>query len=154
MQNKNPTLVKDIMTKKVICVSKDTPLLDAYKLMIKNEFNGLPVIDGDKRVVGILTEYDLISKGTKMHLPTYIKLFNKPLADILAFTVKDVMNVEPLLMKDSSTIAEVVEIFSMHHRVNPIPLVNNNNILVGIVSRYDIIKFDANMLKKAEKENN
>lgn len=155
-------LAKDIMTRRVVSVEPETPLLDAYRMMVKKEFAGLPVINNISRVVGIVTEYDLISKGTGLHLPTFIKLFTESpeednkylikggLAKIFSFTVKDVMNADPLVVKETSTIAEVMEIFSQHHRVNPIPAVDSVGALVGIISRYDVIKFYSSLLKKAK----
>ena len=145
-------------------MSPDMPLLMASQKMLRNEFTGLPVVDAKKKVVGIVTEYDLLTKGTAIHLPTFIKLFSDyplsrtaeslmkgKLKDLLSFSVKDVMNTDPIVLKESATISEVVKIFGKHHRVNPIPIVNAVGVLVGIVSRYDIIKFYASMLERAEK---
>ena len=51
-------LIKDIMTQDVITVSKETPLKEAAGLLAKFRVHGLPVVDGNKKVVGIVTESD------------------------------------------------------------------------------------------------
>ena len=155
--------VKDIMTKIVVTVVPETSLLEASELMTKHHFSGLPIVDGTKKIVGILTEYDLLTKGTAIHLPTFLKLFGQcpdhkkgeytvegNLSEILAFTVKDVMNSEPLTTHADAPLLEIVELFEKHHRVNPVPVVDENKKLVGIVSRYDIIRYYAKMLAKAQ----
>jgi len=153
--------VGDIMTKNVFTVTPETPLLEASELLLRHNFNGIPVVSSENKVIGIMTQYDLLSRGTEIHLPTFIKMFgDMPLNkkegdyglkgkfdDILSFTVKDVMNNEPLTIKESASVADIVREFSEHHRVNPIPVVDVNGILVGIVSRYDIIQFYAKMLE-------
>ena len=58
------------MTKKVVSVHPEMPLFDAAKVIAEHNFDGVPVIDATGRLVGILTEYDLVSKGTSVHLPT------------------------------------------------------------------------------------
>lgn len=156
------TTAKDIMTSKVVSVSPETSLLEASDLMTKGEFNGLPVVSESGRVLGIITEYDLLSKGTRIHLPTFIKYFSqssgqdkKPilqdaLAESVSFTVRDVMNPDPIIFKEDTPIEEIVEAFSAHHRVNPVPVTDREGILTGIVSRFDIIKFYSSMLRKAK----
>lgn len=152
-------LTKEIMTREVITVFQEDSLLNASEKMLKNEFNGLPVVDKKGKVVGIITEYDLLTKGTAIHLPTFIKLFRSTrktddylvkggLEEAFSFTVKDVMNSEPLTLGEDATLTELVHTFSEHHRINPIPIVNKSGILIGIVSRFDIIKFYANALQK------
>ena len=150
-------LVRDIMTKDVLTVTVATPLIDAFHMMLKAGFNGLPVVDEDNKVVGIVTDYDLITKTTAIHIPTYIKIFGEPVFDgkqsVLnekggdgVTTVNPVMNLEPLVLLADATLAEAVKAFSEHHRVNPIPVVDNSGKLVGVVSRFDIIKFYAGVL--------
>lgn len=156
---KEKILVKDIMIKDVIAVFPETTLLKASAIMTKNGYNGLPVVNKDQKVIGIITEYDLLTKGTAIHLPTFIKLFGgfpeekdllikEKLGDILNFTVRDVMNDDPLVVKEKADLVEIVAAFSAHHRVNPIPVVNEEGSLVGIVSRFDVIKLYAKMLSK------
>lgn len=144
------------MTKKVLSVFPETLLTDAANHMIKNGYSGLPVVNKNNKLIGILTDYDFL---TKVHLPTFIKIFSdtpKPtdehlikgsLTDVLAFTVKDVANNDPLVLNENSSIVEVTQAFSEHHRVNPVPIINSSRELVGIISRYDVIKFYAYMLK-------
>ena len=64
--------VKDFMAKDIKTVSPTTPLLEAASLMLKGGFTGVPVIDPQRKVVGILTEYDLLTKGSSIHLPTFL----------------------------------------------------------------------------------
>lgn len=164
--NGDPT-IQDIMTKNVTSVTPATSILEASELLLENEFNGLPVVDQDGKVVGIVTEYDLLSKGTAIHLPTFLKLFGDypgagreeyllkgKLGDILAFSVKDIMNTDPLTLPEDASVSDVVLAFGKHHRVNPIPVVSKEGKLAGIVSRYDVIKFYARMLERIRQNAN
>lgn len=121
--------------------------------MLEGGFGGLPVVNKDSVVVGILTDYDLTIKGSALHLPTFLKLLKEfeiykkdsslikdDLEKILKMSVADAMNEEPLVLQEGASIEEAVKTFGEHHRVNPIPIVDKDNKLVGILSRRDIIK--------------
>ncbi|MBX4190363.1 CBS domain-containing protein [Candidatus Parcubacteria bacterium] len=149
--------VADFMTRDVVSVTPETPLLEAVNILQKYKFNGLPVVDSSRRVVGIITEYDLIIKGSSIHLPTFIKLFSEldiykkdsslikeDLKKIFQLKVKDVMNSEPLTLPESSSLLEIVNTFTQHHKVNPVLIVGKDNILGGVVSRSDMLKFFGN----------
>lgn len=141
------------MTKEVVSVRIDTPLTEAINLLLKYNFNGLPVTNAAGQLVGILTEYDLTIKGSAIHLPTLIKLLGEfkiykkdkrlikdDVEKIIKMKVGDAMNPEPLILNEGATIDEAIRAFGEHHRVNPIPIVGVDNKLVGILSRYDMIK--------------
>lgn len=141
------------MTKKVVAVVPGTPLLDAAKILAEHNFDGVPVVDEQNVLVGILTEYDLVSKGSLIHLPTMQKIlqnlsvmrkdrsqFRKEAEAITSLTVGDVMNSDPLTLAPTAAIEEVITLFSEHHRVNPVPVIDANRKVVGIVSRYDLIR--------------
>ncbi len=126
---------------------------EAGKLLANHNFNGMPVIDGAGKLVGIITEYDMISKGLAIHLPTFQTIlenipvfredrshFKKEVQEIAALKVKDVMNDDPLTLPEDATFAEAVKVFSEHHRVNPIPIINKSRKVIGIISRFDIFK--------------
>jgi len=147
--------VKDIMTKSidVISVFPETPLIEAAQLISKHNFDGIPVVDRDNKLMGLLTEYDLISKSTSIHLPTFQLIlknlqvfrtnqsqFRKEIDMLSSLKVGDVMNNEPLTLADTATYEKALSAFIEHHRVNPIPVVNNSFRVVGVISRYDILK--------------
>ena len=145
--------ITDIMTKEVISVDPEAPLFEAAKILADHNFNGMPVVDKENKLIGILTQYDLISQGSFIHLPTLQKIlkdmnvlgqdkshFKKEFKDIIALKVKDAMNTEPLALRDDASYDEAVKTFREHHRVNPIPVINKEGKVVGVVSRYDIIK--------------
>src|SRR3989338_10696788 len=112
---------KDLMTKKVISVNPDTLLVEAINMVFKYNFNGLPVVDNANRLVGILTEYDLVIKGSSIHLPTLIKLFSEldlykkdkgliknDLEKIFKAKVSEAMNADPLTLQETATLEEVI----------------------------------------------
>ena len=152
--SRNPQIsIKDIMTRKVISVHPDDLLIDAAKTLAEHNFDGVPVVDKDKKIVGILTEYDMISKGSSVHLPTFQIIiqnlqvfrkdksqFRKEFEEISSLKVKDVMNDNPLTLSENATFEETVAAFRDHHRVNPIPVINNKHKVVGVVSRFDVLK--------------
>ena len=58
--------IKEIMTKKVITTTPDTPVEDAARLMVKHKIGGLPVVDGRGEVVGVITETDIFQTFVEM----------------------------------------------------------------------------------------
>ena len=152
MNMPTPT-VQDIMVREVISVHPDTAVSEAHEVISRGNFDGVPVVDADNRLVGILTEYDLIVKGSSLHLPTFQKIlselpvyrknqgeFQKEIKELQSLRVRDVMNSDPLTLPDDAPFEAVIAAFREHHRVNPIPVVDKNNIVVGVVSRYDVVK--------------
>lgn len=141
---------KDIMTKDVIFVHPDTTLLDVAKVLAEHNFDGVPVVDNDNRLVGIVTEYDLINKTSAVHLPTLqvilknLPQFRKEEAhfqeEILQLKVGDIMNKEPLTLAPDISYDDVIKLFREHHRVNPIPVIDGDRKVLGVISRFDVLR--------------
>lgn len=145
--------VQDVMSRQVVAVRPETPVLEAHEVISKHAFDGVPVVDAENRLVGILTEYDLVVKGSSLHLPTFQKIlselpvyrkdrsrFRNEVKELTALTVRDVMNPDPLTLAEDATFEDVVAAFRDHHRVNPIPVIDSERKVVGVVSRYDVLK--------------
>ena len=146
---------KDIMTANVISIHPEMSLFEAHEIIARSRFDGVPVVDSESHVIGILTEYDMLSKASVMHLPTLQKLagelqgfvakgglleYRKELEELKNITVSTIMNRDPLTLSMDTSFETVVKTFYKHHRVNPIPVVDDNGMLVGVVSRFDVLK--------------
>lgn len=146
--------IKDIMTTEVITVGPEDPALQAAKLIFEYGLNGLPVVDQKGLAVGIITEYDLISRGDFLKLPTLINILANietyqkdqslvadDLKKLIITKAKDIMNPEPLTVSEEAPISLLAELFANHHRVNPILVIDRNRQLTGLVSRFDLVRF-------------
>jgi CBS domain-containing protein len=157
--------VDDLMTKNAMALSPAMSMKDAVRLLDQYKLDGAPVIDSDRKVVGILTEYDLSLKGTGIHLPTLLKLFEEfdfykmdkasssGLGAIFSMHVEDVMNKEPLLLRGDTSITEAAKVFGDHHHLNPISVVDEVGRLIGVLYRSDLIRFYAGEGKPIFKPN-
>lgn len=156
-------IASDLMTRDVVTVGPEDSILKVAQIMFEHNWDGLPVVTPDRTLLGIITQYDLVTKGANIHLPTFMRLMadlpmykkdkkalSPELAKIVTVTVKDIMNAEPLTINESVTLEEIAKIFAEHHRVNPIPVVSREGRLVGIVSRFDIIRLYAGSSGLAE----
>lgn len=145
--------VKDVMTKDVISVHPETSILQAHQIISYHRLNGVPVVDRDQHLVGIITDYDLLAKGSSVHLPTLQKLFTElpvykkdyknfknEIYELSRLTVREVMNSDPVTLSPDSSLQDMVEVFRAHHRINPVPVVDKDKKLIGVVSRYDVVK--------------
>src|SRR3989344_6473945 len=146
-------LIKNFMTKKVVSVNPDETLTTAAKILLKNNFDGLPVIDKSGKLLGLITEYNLVSKESAIHLPTFQIIlqqlpvfkkdksrFQKEIQKVSSLRVKNVMNTNPVTLNEKADYREAVKTFKRHHGINPIPIVNAEKKLVGIISRSDMLK--------------
>jgi len=152
-RNAESVSIRDIMTTRVVTVLPNTPVLEVARMLGEHKFDGLPVVDVDNRLVGIINEYDLLSKGSAIHLPTLnmvlknlsrIDKDNDRYGDgfrkIFDLKAEDVMNDDPLTLDETATFEDAVVLFTEHHRVNPVPVIDRDRRILGIVSRYDILK--------------
>lgn len=147
-------LAKNIMTQNPTVVHPETRLVDAARMMFDKNYNGLPVTDPANKLVGLVTQQDLILHTNSVHLPTLINILSQikvykkdsslvkgDLQKLLDLNVSGVMNHEPLTIDEDMPVEKVAEVFAGHHAINPIPVITRDGQLSGIISRYDILKF-------------
>jgi CBS domain-containing protein len=142
-------LAKEIMTKEVLTVSPQTSVQEVAKLLIEHKISGVPVVEEGK-LVGIVSEGDLIIKDTNLHIPSVInvlgsiiylespKKLEEEIKKITAVEVKDLMTKEVFTVQEDSDISEVATLMA-EKRINRVPVVKGEEI-VGIISRGDIVK--------------
>jgi CBS domain-containing protein len=143
----NDVLAKEIMTKKVITIKKEATVADLIDLLIKNKFAGVPVVDNDNNIVGIVTETDIILQESNLPLPlsiglTFIDKFETYLKDTKSYLktkVEDIMIKDVKTVKEDSPLLDVVNTM-INNKINRVPVVDNKKKLVGIITRADIIK--------------
>lgn len=152
--------VSEIMTKEVITVTPETPIHEVASLIFDKNLTGMPVIDQFWHVVGIITEYDLMSRSEHIHLPTYLNLLKQltkgsntkeissSIQKIQSLAAKDLMTREVVTVAPETPIEDAAQIFADQH-INPLPVVKDG-MLIGIVSRADIVK----LFKKGNKAYN
>jgi CBS domain-containing protein len=145
--------VKDIMTKEVIKVAPEIKATEVAKILRDHNFNGLPVVDKQKKVLGIITEEDFLTDDSfGIHIPSFAK-FIADFSVLKTITGEDKENLESIVNADAESImnrdyasvspetslTDLMAIFN-EKQVNPIPVVDENRTLRGIVSRSDIVK--------------
>ncbi len=140
---------KDIMTEEVITIDPETSVEEAAELMSQYNVSGLPVLENGK-LVGIVTEKDLIIKDKKLHFPEYINLiggiiylesykkFQEEFKKYIAVKVNDLMTKHVETINPDTPVSEIAELMSKEE-VNRMPVLDGDE-LVGIVTRGDLIK--------------
>ena len=136
--------VSDIMTVNVITVKKDADIHEVSKLLSENKISGLPVVDDESRVIGIITEADVLSMAGMKHGHTFKDIIRhilgEPLSERKAGNrVKDVMTSPAITIKPDADIREVARILD-ERRIKRLPVVDDENQLIGIISRADIVR--------------
>ncbi len=145
--------VSDIMTKQAVTVRESDSLLAAAELLAAHEFDGLPVVAEDGTLVGLITQENLITKTSHVHIPTllaFLKAFDlyrkdkkfvkEELDKIRALRVGDVMNQEPPHIHEGEPIDMLMVLLSRIHGVSPVSVVTKTRVLKGVVTRYDLFK--------------
>jgi CBS domain-containing protein len=143
------TSIAQLMQRQVITVERRTPVSEVARLLGEHNLSGIPVVDGP-HVVGMITEYDLISRESEWDAPLYIPFldayFRIPgsahedqLRRILATTAAELMTEPAVTVSPEATVQDVATLMYERH-INPVPVVDGRGELVGIVSRADIIR--------------
>jgi CBS-domain-containing membrane protein len=147
----------DVMTRAVITVGPGTTVREAAQLFADNDISGAPVVDDEGRLLGMITEGDLLHRteiGTQTRRRSWwLELLSS--TQNLAATyikenahlVKDVMTAKVITVKETTPLSEVAELLE-RHRIKRVPVLYDGELL-GIVSRANLIKALASAPKAA-----
>ena len=125
--------IERVMTRNVISINRETPIFEAMEMLIKHKISGLPVVDVDMKVVGILSEKDVLWM-----------LIDKNLN--VQKTVGDYMTKEVVCFKEDADAIDICKLF-IRQNIRRVPIVRDGK-LVGIISRRDIV----NLIIEAKSE--
>ena len=137
--------VKDVMTKDVLTVRPDASLKDAAMLLAERRVSGLPVVDPRGEVVGVISEGDILFKETGQRPKEGIleRWFSLPLQEfqskLAARTVQEAMTAPPMTIRPNRPVAEAAKAM-IDQAVNRLPVVDDAGVLVGIVTRADLVR--------------
>ncbi|MHB8093083.1 MAG: CBS domain-containing protein [Syntrophales bacterium] len=141
---------KDIMTERVITVYPDTEITKAAVLLLEKHINGLPVIDREGFLKGIICQSDLMVQQGKIPLPSFFvllggtipisspKQIEKEVQKMAAVTVSEAMTADPVTV-DTETSLEEIATLMVKNNIHTLPVLENG-FLVGIIGKEDIIR--------------
>ena len=139
---------RDVMVSPVITVSESCTIRDLAKLLFDNRISGVPVVSADGKVVGMVSEADLMHRseiGTERPSSWWLALISGERAlaaeyvQSRALKVKDVMATDVQSAHPDTPLVEIAEIFEEKH-IKRVPILNEMGELVGIVSRANIVQ--------------
>lgn len=139
--------VHDVMTHDVVTIGAAALVSDAMHLMLERKFSGLPVVEADGTLVGIVTEGNFMHRaelGTERQHPTWLEYLLSPgrlaheYVDAHARRVAEVMTRDLVTIDDDAPLAEGVRLLEKHH-IKRLPVIKQGR-LVGVLSRADLLR--------------
>ena len=137
-----PHIVSDVMTHTVAAVGREATFKEIVRTMQDRKASALPVVEGEGRVVGVVSEADLLPKEEfrDSDPDRYTQLRRLPdLAKAGAVTAGELMTSPALTTRADATLAQAARTMA-HARVKRLPVVDEFGLLEGVVSRSDLLK--------------
>ncbi len=136
--------VRDVMTAKPRAISPETSASEVAHIIQSSPFNGLPVIDRNDAVLGIVTQGDLITRGglplrvgLLSHLPA--EAIKHSLETLAGKTAADIMTKSPIVVRDNEEVRIAVKLM-LDHKIKRLPVIDAQGKLSGMFSRLDIFR--------------
>ena len=129
-------LIREWMTKDVITVTPETSMFKASKLMKDHNIRRLPVVDGNKCLIGIVSDRDIKASSPSKATTLEVHEMQYLLAELKA---KDIMTPRPLTVKPDATVEEAA-LLMLDRKIGGLPVVNDEGTLVGIITDQDLFK--------------
>lgn len=147
-------ILQEIMNKYPITVGKEEQLTEVAKLMVKHNLTAISVVDENNKLIGIISEGDLLYKKVRPHAPHYINIlganiyyggigeYDAQFKKLVATKVEEIMTTEVITAYADAEVEVTVGAMVEKHLKN-LPVVDDAYHLVGMVSRHDIMKLIA-----------
>jgi len=136
--------VQDVMIHDVYSVTRDAEVQETARILSEQKISGMPVIDENRRVIGVISEADILaSAGIGKKRPTG-DFLRRLMGEAVpgkreGHRAGDIMSAPPITTGPFEDIKEVASILDKH-RIKRLPVVDHDGILLGIISRGDIIR--------------
>ena len=152
--------VREIMSSPALFISPEASVGAVAKLMVDNGIGGVPVVDSTGKVVGMITESDLVVRNANIHFPRFLQFldariylenprhFEEEARRMLGTTVADVMT-SPCILVDVDDEIEKAATLMMEKRIHSLPVMEKGQ-LAGIVSESDMVRLIANEENEGE----
>jgi CBS-domain-containing membrane protein len=136
--------VADVMTRRVVTVTEETGYKQIVETLTNNAVSAVPVVDADHRVVGVVSEADLLHKvdiaGLEPHgWPLERKRVRVAREKANADFARDLMTAPPITVAEVDSVAVAARLMDTE-RVKRLPVVDADGRLVGVVSRSDLLR--------------
>ncbi len=144
--------VADVMNRDIVTVKPETPINDAIHLLAERKISGLPVVNDEGKLVGVLSESDLMWRESGVTPPAYIMVldsviylenparYERELHKALGQTVKEVMTEKSITtIRPDQPLAKAAQLL-LHRDIRRLPVVDEQNRLVGILTRGDVMR--------------
>jgi CBS domain-containing protein len=145
--------VSDVMTKDVIALDVNDTLDVIAGLFEKYDYNGMPVVDSEHVLKGVISKHDMILQSSQVHLPTMLKLMdqiarekgdNRALeahfGSLRNIKATSIMSVDGVSIQQDVPLEEAAKVFADYPNISTLCVVDAQKKLVGIVSHTDVIK--------------
>ena len=141
---------RDIMTKEVITVSPETRVSDLTQTLAGKNLGGVPVVDAEGRLVGIVTQSDLIARVEELELPPALNILDfhlylqipshlfRKVEKMLGTTVADIMSPKPLTISPDTPVPRIAALMDQQ-KIHTLPVLEGGKI-VGIIGKIDLIR--------------
>jgi CBS-domain-containing membrane protein len=138
------------MTDKIITVGLELEVSELATLFWNNRISGAPVVDESGKILGIVTESDLIDQSKKVHIPTIITILDsmiflenpakldKEIKKMTGTKVKDIYSTKVITVNEDTPMSELATIMA-DRKLHTLPVVNGEQI-VGVIGKADIIR--------------
>jgi CBS domain-containing protein len=146
-----PKTVAEVMTPNPIVVRPETPLNEAIQILAERHISGLPVVSPEGKLLGVLSQTDLMWRESGVTPPAYIMLLDsviylenplqheRSLHKALGQTVGEVMSPAPITITASQSLPQAAHL--MHEKgVNRLPVLDAQGQVIGILTRGDIVR--------------
>jgi len=138
------------MTKLVVTIHPEASIEDLARLLESRKIGGVPVVERDGRLVGVVTQSDLVKRSRDLELPPALNIldlhmfletpsgFKRRLEKMLGDTVREVMTPEPVTIGPDMPVKDIAGLMD-RQKVHTLPVVDRGK-LVGIVGKMDLIR--------------
>jgi len=141
---------RDIMTTEVLTVSPETSIADLSKTLENRKIGGVPVVDQGGRLVGVITQSDLVERARDLELPPAINILDlhiylqipshliQRVEKMLGTTVGDCMTPNPITVAPDTPVSQIAALMAKQ-KVHTIPVLKGGKI-VGVIGKMDLVR--------------
>jgi CBS domain-containing protein len=147
---------KEIMSTQVITIGKDTTIEEIAHLLADNNISGVPVVEENGKVIGMVTQKDLLYKDVEPRFPAMVEIlggiiflngvrhYNEELRKMVATKAEDIMTRHVHTVRPDEKVERIAQLM-VEEDINRVPVVEEGK-LAGIISRADVIRYIAKTL--------